>query len=91
MEPGSPEPASGSASGTNRALFNRIQQDFLEDNDDQSEFNSLMQNHLRVIQEQAESQQDSKKDEQSDINPQSPVSGVRSRKTNENIESILQE
>ena len=50
-----------------------------------------MQNHLRVIQEQAESQQDSKKDEQSDINPQSPVSGVRSRKTNENIESIVQE
>lgn len=49
MEPGSPEPHSGSASGTNRAFYNRLQQDFLEDNDDPSEFNNLMQNHLRVI------------------------------------------
>lgn len=49
MESSSPEPGSGSASGTNRALFGRLQQDFLEENDDPSDFHNLMQNHLRVI------------------------------------------
>lgn len=37
-----------------------MQQDFLEENDDTSDFNNLMQNHLRVIQEQAESQAESR-------------------------------
>lgn len=49
MESSSPEPTSGSASGTNRHFNFRLQQDFLEENDDPSDFNSLMQNHLRVI------------------------------------------
>lgn len=55
MESSSPEPSSGGASGTNRAFFGRLQQDFLEDYDDAKDFNSLMQNHMRAIQEQAES------------------------------------
>lgn len=42
MESSSPEPSSGGASGTNRAFFGRLQQDFLEDNDDANDFNSLM-------------------------------------------------
>ena len=51
MESNSPEPSSGGASGTNRAFYGRLQSDFLDDNDDPNDFNSLMQNHLRVIQE----------------------------------------
>ena len=51
MEASSPEPASGSASGTNRALYGRISQDFLEDDNDASDFTKLMKNHMQVIQE----------------------------------------
>ncbi len=53
MEASSPEPASGSASGTNRALYGRLSQDFLEDDNDASDFSKLMKNHMQVIQEQA--------------------------------------
>ena len=55
MESSSPEPTSGSHSGTGRAFYGRLQQDFLDEENDPYDFNSLMQNHLRVIQEQAES------------------------------------
>ena len=68
MEASSPEPTSGSASGTNKALYGKLQQDFLDEGDDPSDFNNLMQNHLRVIQEQAESQFESRLDE-NEMNP----------------------
>ena len=42
MESSSPEPSSGGASGTNRAFYGRLQQDFLEDENDANDFNSLM-------------------------------------------------
>ena len=74
QESSSPEPTSGSASGTNRAFHSRLHQDFLEDDNDTSDFNSLMQNHLRAIQEQTESQSEQRTDQ----DPQSPVSGFKS-------------
>ena len=49
MEASSPEATSGSASGTNRALYGRLSQDFLEDDNDASDFSKLMKNHMQVI------------------------------------------
>ena len=80
MESSSPEPTSGSHSGTGRAFYGRLQQDFLDEENDPYDFNSLMQNHLRVIQEQAESQADSRQEsrvDQSENDPCSPISGVK--------------
>lgn len=62
----------------------RIQQDFLEEDNDPSDFNNLMQNHLRVIQEQAESQAESRTDQ----DPQSPVSGFKSGNLLTTIQAI---
>ena len=43
MESSSPEPSSGGASGTNRfSVHGKFNSDFLEDNDDPNDFNSLM-------------------------------------------------
>ena len=80
QESSSPEPTSGSVSGTNQAFYGRLHTDFLEEDNDPYDFNHLMDNHMRmrVIQEQSERSQAESHVDNSEMNPQSPVSGMKS-------------